>query len=293
MRETPEANLKIGVFSALGVIAIWSGFVVASRAGVLSALLPYDVAALRFIVAGVVVLPFAHAWWPRHLPLGAQIAMALSGPGAIYSLLIYAGLANASAAFGGVFANGSLPIFTMMLMLALTGERPGRGRIFAVAVIVLGGGLLSFSGLRQGGPDVLTGIAFFLAASATLSCYLVGFRRWGVTPRQALVLVNLPSAAIYLPIWWFFLPSGMAEADAGTIVFQALFQGLGPAFVAVVLIALTARHLGPTPTAGVSATVPAMAAILAVPVLGEIPTPVEWVGIGVVTLGLLLLFRAR
>lgn len=293
MADTPETSLKIGVLSAIGTLAIWAGFVVASRAGVTSALLPYDVAALRFIVAGAVVLPFAYAWWPRHLPIFAQIVMALTGPGAIYSLLMYAGLVNASAAFGGVFANGSLPIFTMLLLLVLNGERPGPARLFAVAVIMLGGGLLSYSGLRQGGADVLTGIAFFLAASATLSFYLIGFRRWGVTPRQALVVVNLPSAALYLPIWWLFLPSKMADADMGVIVFQALFQGLGPAFAAVIMIALTARHLGSTPTAGVAAAVPAMAAILAVPALGEIPTPVEWVGIGVVTFGLLLLFRAR
>lgn len=288
-----ESNLTIGLLSAFGVIAIWSGFIVISRAGVTSGLTPYDVAALRFTVSGAIVLPFLRKWWPRHLPVRAKIVMALSGPGAVYSLLLYQGLSNSSAAFGGVFANGSIPIFTMLLMLALTGERPGPRRLLAVAIIIAGGVLLGFGGLMSGGNDVIVGAALFLTASAVLSAYLVGVRLWSVTPRQALALVTGPSALLYLPLWWLALPSTMETAAPSMILLQAVFQGLGPGFFAVVLFALTARHLGPTPTAGVSAAVPATAAVLAVPALGEIPTTPEWIGIGVVTAGLFLLLVRR
>ncbi|QIE54802.1 DMT family transporter [Pikeienuella piscinae] len=286
-----DPSLTIGLLSALGVIAIWSGFIVISRAGVTSGLTPHDVAAVRFMVSGAIILPFLRKWWPLHLPLGAQIVLALSGPGALYSLLLYEGLSNASAAFGGVFANGSIPIFTMLLMFVLAGERPGRWRLFAVTIIIVGGALLGFGGAMSGGDDMIVGAALFLTASAVLSVYLVGVRLWSVTPRQALAVVTGPSALLYLPLWWLALPSTMGTAAPSMIALQALYQGLGPGVLAVVLFALTARHLGPTPTAGVSATVPATAALLAVPVLGEIPTAPEWVGIAVVTAGLYLLLR--
>ena len=61
------------------------------------------------------------------------------------------------------------------------------------------------------------------------------------------------------------------------------------AVAAVILFAVAAAHLGPTPTAGFSASVPATAALLAIPVLGELPGPLEWVGIGTVSAGLALL----
>lgn len=61
----------------------------------------------------------------------------------------------------------------------------------------------------------------------------------------------------------------------------------------MVCFALAAQHLGPTHTAGFSAAVPATAALLAIPVLSEIPGPLEWAGIALVTLGLLMLVRAR
>jgi drug/metabolite transporter (DMT)-like permease len=264
-----------------------------SRAGVTSNLLAYDIAALRFMVAGTIVLPFCWAWWPSHLPLKAKLLMASCGPGAVYTMIMYFGLTEASAAYGGVFSNGSLPIFTMLLVFIVTGDKPFRNQLIAIAIIIFGGILLAASGVKTGGNNVVLGIVLFLLASAVMSVYIFGVRQWGVTPRQALALVTMPSALIYLPIWYFFLPSGMAETEQSIIIFQAFFQGFGPGFFAVILFALAAMHLGATMTAGFSAVVPATAALLAIPILGEIPNTMEWIAIGIVTVGLGLLIMSK
>ena len=292
-KNPASPNFLLGIGSAVAVIFIWSGFFVFSRAGVTTSLTAFDITALRFGVASLLVLPFAHAWWPRHLSIKAQAIMAICGPGAVYSVLLYRGLSEASAAYGGVFANGSLPIFTLLLLVLLSGERPGRRQILAIAIIIAGGVLLGFPHMMSGGADVIAGIAFFLTASAILSAYIVGVRRWAVTPKQALALVTLPNALVFLPLWYVFLPSGLAETELSTILFQAAFQGLGPGFLAIILFALAAFHLGPAATAGFSAAVPATAALLAVPVLSEMPGPLEWTGIVTVTLGLSLLVARR
>ena len=289
----PKRNIPLGIFCAVMIIFIWSGFMVFSRAGVTSNLHAYDIAALRFMVAGTLVLPFCKAWWPSHLPLKAKLLMASCGPGAIYTIIMYFGLVEASAAYGGVFSNGSLPIFTMLLVFFISGEKPFRNQLIAIVIIIFGGLLLAFSGMKTGGDNVLLGITLFLISSAVMSAYIFGVRQWGVTPRQALALVTMPSAVLFLPIWYFFLPSGIAETEQSIVIFQALFQGLGPGFFAVILFALAAMHLGPTLTAGFSSVVPATAALLAIPVLGEIPNTLEWVGIGVVTLGLALLIFSK
>jgi drug/metabolite transporter (DMT)-like permease len=289
-----EKNIPLGIACAVAVIFIWSGFIVFSRMGVTSELTPYDLSALRFIVAGVITLPFLWRWWPRHLPWYVIVLLLFCGPGAIYSLLLYLGLQDAPAAYAGVFANGSIPIFTMMLAAFLSGDRPGPRRIVAVVIIIAGAVLVGWRGMQAGGTDILSGLALFLSASAMLSVYIWGIGRWSIKPLQALAMINIPNVAIYLPLWYFFLPSGLSEASTDMILFQAAFQGLGPGFLAVLIFTTATIHLGPTPTAAFSASVPAGAALLAIPMLDEVPTQLEWAGVGLVTLGLaVLVWRAR
>ena len=294
MTLAAKSNERIlGLLSAAGVFCIWSGFLVFSRAGVQSGLTPFDLTAIRFLVASALVVPFAMAWWPRHLPLHATLLMSICGPGALYSVLMYFGLKGSSAAYGGVFANGTLPIFTILLGFFFARQVPSRRQLFAVFVLIVGAVLIGVPGLRTGGNSVVSAIAFFLAASAVLSVYFLGVKHWQVGPREALALVSLPNAVIFLPVWFFFLPSTIHDAPWSTILLQAAFQGLGPGFLAVILFSISARILGPMPSAGLAAAVPASATLLAIPVLGEIPTRVEWIGIAIVTAGLVLLLTAH
>lgn len=286
-------DLVVGLSSAVAVLFIWSGFLVFSRAGVTTNLTVYDVTGLRFLVAGLIVLPFVNSWWPRHLPLKAIVVISVCGPGVLYTLLVYLGLKETSAAFGGVFTNGSLPIFVLAIAFGLDRERPGKWQIVAITLIVSGGVLIGYRGMASGGTDVAAGILLFLTASAVLSAYFIGIGRWQITPRQALVLVTVPNAVVFLPIWIIFLPTGLPETEFSTVLFQALFQGIGPGFLAIIFFSLAVKHLGAAWTAGFSAVVPATAALLAIPVLSEVPSTLEWIGIVTVCLGLGVLVSSR
>lgn len=98
--SSPNERADSRTLGAAGVFCIWSGFLVFSRAGMQSGLTPFDLTALRFMVSGALVLPFAKAWWPRHLPLHAILSMSIFGPGALYNILMYFGLKGSSAAYG-------------------------------------------------------------------------------------------------------------------------------------------------------------------------------------------------
>ncbi|MCP5367572.1 MAG: DMT family transporter [Hyphomicrobiales bacterium] len=286
-------SLLIGVLSGLTVVAVWSGFIVLSRAGVTGGLTPYDLTALRFGVVGAVMIPTTLAWWPRNLSLAKALLLGATGPGVIYSLFAYSGLERAPAAYAGVFSNGMLPIFTATFAYFLVGHRLGPRGMFGIVVILAGCALLGLFDVEHVGDRALSGALLLLCSAAVLSAYMVGVRMWSLAPRQALAVISLPNAIVFLPLWYFFLPSTMAQADMGDIVLQGLFQGLGPSFAAVIAFALAIRNLGPTPTAGISALVPAAATLLAIPVLGEWPSPVQWAGVAVVSVGLALLLWRR
>lgn len=291
--DTAPQNLRLGLVCAFAILLIWSGFLVFSRAGVRSALTPEDITALRFVVAGALTAPFAWRWWPRHLPLGASVLIALTGPGVVYCMTSYYGLNATSAAYGGVFANGTVPLFTVAVVVLVTGALPSARQGLALATIVAGGFVFAAPALMEPQGDPLGGIRFLLISSLVVSVYIFMLKHWQITPRQALALVNIPNALVFLPMWFLVLPSGIGQAEPQMILFQALFQGLGPGFVAVILFALSARHLGPTGTAGFSAAVPVSASLLAIPILGEVPSHVEWVGIATVTIGLAVLVGVK
>ena len=282
-----------GYFAGVGTICIWSGFIVFSRMGMVGNLNAYHITVLRFVVSFLITAPFAFAYWPRHLPLYKSLTISACGPGAIYSMLMFTGLETSPAAYAGVFANGTIPIFTAIIALCLRGTRLGPRGILAIAIIFAGGFAVGYNGLITGGSEAIRGIFFFLSASFLLAIYFVCLQHWKLTPKQAMIVVNVPTAMAFLPIWYFFLPSTMKSASLQEIVFHGLFQGVGPGVLAVLLMAYTVQKLGPTVNAGFAASVPTVAAIVAAPVLGEQLGLIDWIGMVAVTVGLLLLLWRR
>lgn len=208
-------------------------------------------------------------------------------------MLMFTGLKTSPAAYAGVFANGTIPIFTALLALCLMGTRIGWLGVVAIATIFLGGAAVGYTGLVTGGADAIEGIFFFLSASCLLAIYFVCLQHWKLTPKQAMIVVNVPTALVYVPVWYFFLPSSLETAPLQEILFHGLFQGIGPGVLALLFMAHTVQKLGPTVNAGFAASVPTVAALIAIPLLGENLGPVEWAGMVAVTLGLLLLLWRR
>ena len=287
-----SSNKFLGYLCGFGFIAVWSGFLVFARLGVTGNLTPYDVTALRFMVGGVVTLPFVFLYWPKHMSFGQIMVLASLGPGAIYAVIMYSGLSLSPAAFAGIFSNATMPIFTAIFAFMWLGDRLNKNTLLAVATILVGGIAVGYESIKLADTTKLAGLPFFITASLVLAAYVVLLRRWKLTAKQTLAIMNLPSAVIFIPIWYFFLPSTLGAASINEILLQALFQGLGPSFLALIFFTYAIQALGATPVAGFAAVVPATAALLAIPVLGEYLTVIEWIGVAIVTLGLaLLLFK--
>jgi drug/metabolite transporter (DMT)-like permease len=82
------------------------------------------------------------------------------------------------------------------------------------------------------------------------------------------------------------------QAPAGEIALQAAYQGILVVFVAMMLYTLAVRQLGAQTVALLMAVVPGLAAVAAVPVLGESLSLLTLAGLGAVTAGAALGARA-
>jgi drug/metabolite transporter (DMT)-like permease len=83
------------------------------------------------------------------------------------------------------------------------------------------------------------------------------------------------------------LPSHMAQAAWSEIVFQAAFQGVGSVVVSGITFTQMIRTFGPVKSTMITALVPGLSALGAVVFLGEPLSWNLWVGLALVTSGIL------
>jgi drug/metabolite transporter (DMT)-like permease len=98
-------------------------------------------------------------------------------------------------------------------------------------------------------------------------------------------------ALAYLPIYAAFAGDRLLQAPRGEVVFQALYQGVGVAILALALYSWAIRELGASVASLLMPLVPVLGMLLAVPVLGEVPGPVQLVGVLAVSVGMALAAR--
>ena len=291
----------IGAACALAVLTIWTSFILVSRLSARHSLTPFDIAFLRFTFSGLVALPFA-VWRRAALREGLGGTAALGRGAALaatagigYCALAYSGFFFAPAAHGAVLMPGSLPLWTALLGLLLLGERLTPGRV-AGLVLIAGGDLLvggsslleAFEGRRTWKGDLL-----FLAAGSVWSLYGVLCRRWRVRAVDATLAIAVGCLVSYVPLFALaagsgWAPTGLKVAPWGEIAFQAVYQGGFAMLVAGIAFTQVVVTFGPLRATMLTAVVPSLATLLAVPLLGEPLGAVALGGLVCVTLGLLL-----
>ena len=282
--KTPRA----GWLAVLVTICIWTGFILVSRAGGKGMLTGWDVTALRFGVGASIALFFLRR---VTLPPLKVIALFSLFGGIGYATAVYAAFRMAPAAHASVFLPGALPFATALIAWLWLKQAPSRRQRIALT-LVFAGIVLTAADTLSHGPSLtglqLLGDALFLCGSSSWAVFTLLLRQHPVPPLTATVSVTLGSAAVYLPVWWLFLPSTMTLAPASEIVMQALYQGVLVVFIAMLTYTLAVRHLGPQTVALLMAVVPGLSALAAVPVLGEPLSLWTLAGLAAVTSGAVL-----
>ncbi|HBA36198.1 MAG TPA: hypothetical protein DCZ12_18910 [Gammaproteobacteria bacterium] len=282
-----KKEIVLGILCGLLVTCIWSGWTVFSRFGVKSTLNAFDITAIRFAVAGMVMLPV----FLRHRFMGLsfkQICLMAIGTGAPYSLIAVSGMHFAPASHAALFINGTLPVFTMLVAYLWLKQRAQLSQIQGTFLIIAGCTAIAWEGLHYNITGQWLGHLLFICASFILSSYLVASNHWGVTGRQAMTIGPVISLFVYVPLWFVFCDTQVWELPPAELLFHGVYQGIIVSLISLWLFTKAASLLGATTTAVFMAAVPTVSLLMSMPVLGEYPTLMNIAGVFITTLGILI-----
>ena len=285
--QTPTAPGYVrGVLYGLAAVCIWAAFIVVSRLGVRTSLTPLDVAAIRFGVAGVILLPYVARKGLALERLGwIGLAAIAIGCGAPMVLLVGAGLLYAPAAHAGALFPGVMPSMVAVLAALILKEAFGIRKKAGLALILIGAAGIVWGNGGTFGTAQNIGHALFLAAGLLWAGYTVAMRRAKLDGLHAAALAAVGSLVLYLPTYVAIAGTALFEAPLLDIALQAIVQGLLTAIVALLLYGRMVGLLGATRGSALVALTPAATALMAIAVLGEWPSAVDWTAIAAMSIG--------
>lgn len=265
-----KGSVAQGYAAALGMAAIWAGFIIVSRLGGKSELNGWDITALRLSFGSLILLPFSlsipsSAWRDKKLWM-----LALTG-GASFLVLVYSGFKFAPAAHGGILVPGMQPFLTTLAAWLIMSVKPPKQRLMALLPIAAGLSCVAMPIILGTHLDhnVVLGDALLFSASVFWAFYTILARRWTYDAWLLTRFLALASALVYLPIYILLCPKGIFDVSLGMIMLQGLYQGIGPTILAMLLFLRAVAILGAERTGALTALVPIMAGIAAVPLLDE------------------------
>ncbi|WP_201829063.1 DMT family transporter [Microvirga zambiensis] len=291
VHSLPQSRIRpalIGWLAALATVTIWAVWAVATRHAVTHDLPPVAIGILRFGVPAVLLAPIA--WRTGLFPkgLGLPKSLGLLGSGAPFFLIVALGMQFAPAAEIGPLLPGTMPLFVALIGWLVFGEQLARMRAFGFALILIGVACIGGHGLFMTSNGTWRGHLLLLTGACLWGIYTHAYRRSGLSALQAASLIGLWSFLILLPFGLPPLIRAIGNGLAGPLVLQALLQGFLSGVAGIVFYGIAIDRLGASRAAAISPLAIVLAALFAIPMLGEIPDAAAMIGITLATLGVVL-----
>jgi drug/metabolite transporter (DMT)-like permease len=277
-----------GVALMLLTVAIWGGWVVVSRMGVTGSMNAYDIVAVRFMVAGLLLLPVLLKKGMKVGPYGYGGALVLMMcMGAPYNVMTISAFRFAPASHSAI-VYASTTGMTCLMSYWFLKESMTAKKIAGLVISV--GGILLLMVVRPSVtvPHMWIGHVLLFVAGCMWGGYAVFAKAWRVDPVQGTAVVAVSSMLVYLPIYFLFLPHQLGTAALGDIAFQGFYQGVLTNVLALWAYNKGVELLGASGAAIFIPLVPVMAALEAIPFLKEVPGHMELAGILLAGMGVLL-----
>ncbi|MEI1742877.1 DMT family transporter [Acinetobacter baumannii] len=273
-----------GYFFVLVTMCIWGGFTLLARLNAQWHISAWDIAALRFAIAFLILMPILiykkdlAFLWSKH-----AVILALIG-GVIYCLTVYTAFLYAPAAHAAIFLNGCIPICTAIAAYILFRQPFDKHTWVSLAIMITALALMSALMLQSSTSAFGIGDLLLFISAIWWGIFTVLLKQWKLSAWHSMASVAIWSAIIYLPIYLLFLPKHFTDVDPLHLAVQSIFHGVFVVIIATLTYVAAIQRLGAFKTGSIVTLAPFIAAILAVPLLGESLSPsivVGLVGMGI------------
>ena len=258
-----------GYLFVLITMCIWGGFTILSRLNFHWHISAWDLVAMRFAVAFIILMPIliykkdlAFLWHPR------PVILALTG-GLAYCLSVYTAFLHAPAAHAAIFLNGCIPLCTAVAAYLLFRQPFDRHTWLSLIIMLSALALMGYLLLQQQATALGWGDVSFFLIAVWWGIFTVLLKQWKLSAWHSMVSVAIWSAVIYLPIYLLFIPQHFSDAAPVHLLVQGLFHGVLVVIVATLTYVAAIERLGAFKTGSIVSLAPFIAALVAVPVLDE------------------------
>lgn len=284
-QETMANGRLAGIGCGLLAALIWSSFPVVTRLGVThSTLDSYDIAFIRFVVSGTLMLPVLLRGGLDGLGV-KPILLMVAGVGAPYILVVAGALSRAPV---GCFAltPGSMIAFTAALGSIVIRSALTTAQKVGIATVLLGMGVAASDAISNSVGWLA--IALFVLGGLLWAIYNLTTKRYGVSALRAAAIVAVGSVLLYSPFYLWYRGLTVLHAPVAAIAIQAFFQGVMVSILGLYFFNKGVAILGPAIGATFAALVPLFATVEAAFMLDEKPHALTLLGIGVVSIGMIV-----
>ncbi|CAN1564641.1 RhaT Permeases of the drug/metabolite transporter (DMT) superfamily [Rhabdaerophilaceae bacterium] len=285
------SSRQLATLAMLGAVAIYGTNFAVSRHGILYGLTPNDLTALRFGVASVLLAPLflraggfadcAGIGWGRALILTLTSGLPMT-------LLMMQGIALSPAAHGASIAPGTVTVVGVIGGLLLFGVKPSRNTLIGIAVVLAGLTTITVAAGSSDSRNILLGDLCFLGVGLIWGSYPLLLQRWKVDALRACAVMAILSALVFLP--WYGLEgfANLAKLPLSVVAFHAVNQGILNMVVGLWLWGYAVKLIGAASAGQFPPLIPVIGTLTAIPLLGEWPGPMQWIGVALIIGGLVV-----
>jgi len=243
------------------------------------------------ILQALLAIPALHVSRPQlrtNVPVVALGALAM----AIYPLAFYSSMHLAGVALGSVVSLASAPLASGVLERLVQRTVLSRWWMLAAGLGITGSALLCFSTMFYKPADAsmtMLGIVLGLVAGATYAAYSWCAQRLmsqGISRAASMGAIFGTGGTLLMPV--LFL-TGEPLLASPQPLFVATYMALIPMFLGYLLFGYGLSKLNASTATTITLSEPAVAAVLAVVVVGERLSGTGWTGLGIIAMALVIL----
>lgn len=250
-------------------MCIWGGFTITSRLNALWHISPWDITALRFLLAFCILMPILlYKKDTAFLFKKEPFILAMLG-GVAYCLTCYSAFHYVPAAHAAIFLNGCIPLCTAVAAWILFKQPFDRHTWLSLIIMVCSILLMSVLMYQATGVAFSLGDALFFISAMWWGIFTVLLRQWKISAWHAMSGVAIWSAIVYIPVYLLFFPKHLAEVELPHLMMQTIFHGIFVVIVATLTYIEAIKRLGAFKAGSIVTLAPFIAAIIAVPLLDE------------------------